>query len=139
MSGLVSGRRLVRLSLSDLRLRGRLVGEILRVGAPSLLSNVQANLTVVLLTGLVGPFGTTALAGYGMGARLEYLQIPLVFGLGSALVTMVGTNIGAGQRPEPNGLPGPCRDGGGPHGSDRARRRAGPACLARPLQLKGNP
>jgi MATE family, multidrug efflux pump len=95
---LLSGRSLVRLSLSDARLRWRLFGEILRVGAPSLVNNVQTNLTVVLLTGLVGPFGTTALAGYGMGARLEYLQIPLVFGFGSALVTMVGTNIGAGRR-----------------------------------------
>jgi Na+-driven multidrug efflux pump len=46
----------------------------------------------------VGAFGTAALAGYGMGARLEYLQIPLVFGMGSALVTMVGTNFGAGRR-----------------------------------------
>ena len=45
----------------------------------------------------MGPFGSLALAGYGVGSRLEYLQIPLVFGLGSALVTMVGTNIGAGQ------------------------------------------
>ena len=71
--------------------------EILRVGAPSLVNNVQANLTVLLLTGLVGPFGTGALAGFGMGTRLEYLQIPLVFGFGSALVTMVGTNIGAGR------------------------------------------
>jgi Na+-driven multidrug efflux pump len=32
-----------------------------------------------------------------MGGRLEYLLIPLVFGLGSALVTMVGMNVGAGQ------------------------------------------
>jgi len=95
---LLSGRSLVRVSLSSVRLRWRLFGEILRVGAPSLVNNVQTNLTVVLLTGLVGPFGTTALAGYGMGARLEYLQIPLVFGFGSALVTMVGTSIGAGDR-----------------------------------------
>jgi putative MATE family efflux protein len=95
---LVSGRSLVRLSLDDLRLRRRVFRDILRVGAPSLLNNLQTNLTVVLLTGLVGPFGTAALAGYGMGARLEYLQIPLVFGFGSALVTMVGTNIGAGRR-----------------------------------------
>src|SRR4029450_5493747 len=29
----------------------------------------------------------------------EYLQIPLVFGMGSALVAMVGTNVGAGQTP----------------------------------------
>jgi Na+-driven multidrug efflux pump len=29
---------------------------------------------------------------------LEYLLVPLVFGLGAPLVAMVGTNIGAGQR-----------------------------------------
>ena len=90
------GRSLVR--LAPVRLRGELLGEILSVGAPSLVNNVLTNLTVVVLTALVGPFGTLALAGYGLGVRLEYLQIPLVFGFGSALVTMVGTNVGAGQR-----------------------------------------
>jgi MATE family, multidrug efflux pump len=92
-----SGRGLVRLSVAGLWIRWRLLSDILRVGLPGSLNNIQTNLTVVLLTGLVGPFGTFALAGYGMGARLEYLLIPLVFGLGSALVTMVGTNVGAGQ------------------------------------------
>ena len=87
----------VRLSLRGLRLRRELFWEILRVGAPGSLNTILTNLTVVLMTGLVGPFGTAALAGYGMGARLEYLQIPLVFGMGSALVAMVGTNVGAGQ------------------------------------------
>lgn len=95
---LLSGRSLVRLAPAALRLRRALFRAILRVGAPSLVNNLQTNLTVVLLTALVGPFGTFALAGYGMGVRLEYLQIPLVFGFGSALVTMVGTNFGAGQR-----------------------------------------
>jgi putative MATE family efflux protein len=95
---ILSGRSLVRLWLFSVRLRPALFWEILRVGAPGSLNTVLTNLNVVLLTGLVGPFGTFALAGYGMGARLEYLQIPLVFGLGSALVTMVGTNIGAGNR-----------------------------------------
>ena len=94
---LVSGRSLVRLSLRGLRLRRALFTDILRVGGPSLVNNVQTNLTVVLLTALVGPFGSVALAGYGMGVRLEYLQIPIVFGFGSALVTMVGMNVGAGR------------------------------------------
>jgi len=94
---LVSGRGLVRLSLFQHRLRWTLFWEILRVGAPGSLNTVMTNLTIVLVTGLVGPFGVHALAGYGMGARLEYLQIPLVFGMGSALLTMVGTNIGAKQ------------------------------------------
>jgi putative MATE family efflux protein len=95
---LLSGRSLVRPTWRGLRLRGALFWEILRVGAPGSLNTVLTNLTVVLLTSLVGPFGSPALAGYGMGARLEYLQIPIVFGLGSGLVTMVGTSVGAGDR-----------------------------------------
>src|SRR5499425_1501776 len=94
---LASGRSLIRLA-PTLRFERVLFVQILRVGGPSLVNNVMTNLTVVLLTALVGPFGTFALAGYGMGVRLEYLLIPLVFGFGSALVTMVGTNFGAGQR-----------------------------------------
>jgi MATE family, multidrug efflux pump len=94
---LASGRSVVRLSPRAVHFERALFQDILRVGAPSLVNNVQTNLTVVLLTALVGSFGTFALAGYGMGVRLEYLQIPLVFGFGSALVTMVGTNFGAGQ------------------------------------------
>jgi len=94
---LLSGRSLVRLELRGVRLRGAFFADILRVGAPGALNTIQTNLAVVLLTGLVGPFGTLALAGYGMGARLEYLQIPLVFGFGTALVAMVGTNVGAGR------------------------------------------
>jgi putative MATE family efflux protein len=95
---LCSGRSLVRPALHGRRLRIELFREILRVGAPGSLNTILTNLTVVLLTSLVGPFGGKALAGYGMGARLEYLQIPIVFGLGSGLVTMVGTSMGAGER-----------------------------------------
>jgi MATE family, multidrug efflux pump len=94
---LASGRGLVRLRRRRVTLRWALFREILRVGLPGAFNTVQTNLTQVLLTAAVGAFGTAALAGYGMGARLEYLQIPLVFGVGSALVTMVGINIGAGQ------------------------------------------
>jgi putative MATE family efflux protein len=95
---LLSGRSLVRLSPSGFRPRRALLWEILRVGAPGSLNTVFTNATVVVLTGIVGSFGTFALAGYGMGARLEYLLIPLVFGFGSALVAMVGTSVGAGDR-----------------------------------------
>jgi MATE family, multidrug efflux pump len=94
---LLSGRSLVTLRLRGLQIRRALFWDILRVGAPGSLNTVLTNLTVVMLTGLVGQFGSAALAGYGMGARLEYLLIPLVFGLGSGLVTMVGTSVGAGQ------------------------------------------
>ena len=74
-------------------------GDILRVGVVGSVSTLQTTLTVALTTALVGAAaGPDAVAGYGTGSRLEYLLIPLVFGLGAPLVALVGTNIGAGQR-----------------------------------------
>jgi putative MATE family efflux protein len=80
-----------------LQLEGRLFREILRVGAISSVSALQTVLTAVILTGFVARFGTEALAGYGVGVRLELLQVPIVFAIAQALVVMVGTNIGAGH------------------------------------------
>lgn len=78
-------------------LEWRLFKDILGVGVISAIGTIQLNLTVTIITALVGAFGNEALAGYGMATRLDYLLIPLLFGLGTATVTMVGTNLGAGQ------------------------------------------
>ena len=75
----------------------RLFADILTVGLLSSFNAVQTIAAAVIVTGLVGTFGTAALAGYGLGVRLELLQIPVVFAIGSALVVMVGTCIGAGD------------------------------------------
>jgi hypothetical protein len=37
------------------------------------------------------------LAGFGLGIRLEYLLIPVVFGVGAAMIPMIGMNVGAGN------------------------------------------
>jgi putative MATE family efflux protein len=94
---LLSGRNAARLRFAALR--WPMFREILRVGAVAALTSLQTNLTVAITTSLVGHwFGPADVAGYGTGARLEYLLSPLVFGIGGTLVTMVGMNIGAGQR-----------------------------------------
>jgi len=92
----LSGRNAARLRLTPLR--WRLIGSILGVGAWSSISSVQTNVIIASATAMVASVaGADAVAGYGTGARLEYLLIPLVFGLGAPLVALVGTNIGAGQ------------------------------------------
>ena len=85
------------LRLRIVPLRGRLLKDILGVGFLSAIGTVQVNLTVTVITAAVGRFGADAIAGYGIASRLDYIQIPLLFGLGTAVVTMVGINIGAGQ------------------------------------------
>jgi putative MATE family efflux protein len=93
----LSGRNAARLRL--MRLRWSHIASIFSVGAWSSISSVQTNVIIALATALAASVaGADAVAGYGTGARLEYLLIPLVFGLGAPLVAMVGTNIGAGQR-----------------------------------------
>ncbi|CAO3436730.1 MATE family efflux transporter [Azospirillum doebereinerae] len=85
------------LKLGIVPLRARLFKDILGVGLLSAIGTVQVNLTVTVVTAAVGLFGADAIAGYGIASRLDYIQIPLIFGLGTAMVTMVGLNIGAGQ------------------------------------------
>src|ERR671914_37617 len=96
MAGIVFRRTsALRPHAGDWRLERRLFGEILRVGGISVLNAMQTVLTAVIITGFVGRHGPAALAGYGVGLRLELLQIPLVFAVGQALVVLVGTHIGA--------------------------------------------
>ena len=95
---LCSGKGVLQPSLRGVKFRWPLFRDILRVGAVAALVTLSTNLTIVVGTALVGEFGTAAIAGYGTGARLEYLLVPLVFGLGATMVAMVGTSIGAGKR-----------------------------------------
>lgn len=82
---------------ADLRPARALFGAILKVALVAALSPVQTILTTLVVTGFVARFGAEALAGYGLGARLEFLMIPITFGFGTAATAMVGTNIGAGN------------------------------------------
>jgi putative MATE family efflux protein len=78
---------------------GALFRRILSVGlVASALASV-ANLTTILVTAQVAAYGTAAVAAYGISARIEFLLIPLVFGVGSALTALVGRAVGEGDWP----------------------------------------
>ena len=94
---LIVWRSSLRPQRADWQLEWRLFREILRVGAISSLNSLQTVVTAVIITGFVGRYGAAAIAGYGVGLRLELLQIPLVFAVGQALVVLVGVHIGAGR------------------------------------------
>jgi putative MATE family efflux protein len=91
------GRGVLRVRLRGVRIAWRHFSAILHVGGVAALSSIQTNLTIMLTTGMVGSFGPAVLAGFGTASRLEFLLIPLAFGVGAPLVAIVGTNIGAGQ------------------------------------------
>jgi putative MATE family efflux protein len=95
---LMSSRSLLRPAFDRAQLRWPLFADILRVGLVGAVSTFATNLSIGIATALVGGFGTAAIAGYGTASRLEYLLVPLVFGIGAPLLSMVGTCMGAGDR-----------------------------------------
>ena len=84
-----------KLKLSKLRFSKYLFSNIFEVAIPASVSPLLTVGTILVLTGLVGTFGTEALAGYGIGSRVEFLMIPLIFGIGTAMTSIVGANVGA--------------------------------------------
>src|SRR5258708_17333495 len=92
-----STRAIITLNFRGVSLRWALFAEILKVGVPGLINSGITNLSVALLTGIASHLGREAAIGYAMGARLEYILIPIGFGFGTAISAMVGTNWGAGQ------------------------------------------
>ena len=72
---------------------------ILSVGLVASAMATIANLTTVLVTARIAPFGAAVVAAYGISARLEFLMVPLAFGIGSALTALVGQSVGAGDWP----------------------------------------
>ena len=69
--------------------------DILKVGAVSCFSPLQSVLTITIFTHMLARFGTEILAGYGIGARLEFMLTSIAFAIGIASVPMVGMAIGA--------------------------------------------
>ena len=94
---LIWGRQTLKLHWHARVLSRELFRDISKVAVPASLSPLLTILTVLSLTSLVGRFGEAALAGYGIGSRVEMLLVPLVFGLGAAMTSLVGLSLGAGN------------------------------------------
>ena len=87
----------VRLERRYLQLRWTRFRDIARVGGVAALSPVFTIGTISTINALIVTFGTATVAGYGIGARLEFLLTPMVFGFGMAMNAMIGMSVGNGD------------------------------------------
>jgi Na+-driven multidrug efflux pump len=94
---LFSGRARVVPKVRGLRIRRAMFVDILKVGVVSCFSPLQSVLTISIFTHMLAGFGTEILAGYGIGARLEFMLTSVAFATGIASVPMIGMAIGAGR------------------------------------------
>ncbi|MBR0691689.1 MATE family efflux transporter [Bradyrhizobium lablabi] len=94
---LFSGRARVIPKIKGLRVQWAMFIDILKVGAVSCFSPLQSVLTISIFTHMLAQFGTAVLAGYGIGARLEFMLTSVAFAVGIASVPMIGMAMGAGR------------------------------------------
>lgn len=87
----------VNLSATPLRVHASMFFDILKVGAVACLSPLQSVLAVTIFAHMLARFGTEVLAGYGIGARLEFMLTSIAFAVGIGSVPMVGMAVGAGR------------------------------------------
>jgi len=89
--------RVIRLDRKYLSFSKALFRDIFKVALPASMSPIFTIFIILSLTAMVATFGEAALAGYGIGSRIEFLLIPLVFGIGAAMTSLVGLSIGSGN------------------------------------------
>jgi putative MATE family efflux protein len=92
----------MRSAASTLRLRRHPLqrkhfSAILGVGLLSAINAVMSAMSITALTAAAGAVSVAAIAGYGIASRLDMLLVPVMFGFGTAAITLVGTNLGAGN------------------------------------------
>ena len=91
------GRAVVKLRLRNAKVDFALMWRIIRIGVFASLQGVMRNISGLVLTPIVANYGTSAIAAYGLGMRLRMVVMMPAFGLGSAVSTLVGQNLGAGK------------------------------------------
>jgi len=70
---------------------------ILAIGLPVAISNAVIPIALGAITRIVTQFGEAAVAGFGVGTRIEAFGLALVYALSTGISPFVGQNFGAGR------------------------------------------
>lgn len=70
----------------------------LRIGIPAATTNLLGPIALGVLTRLVSDYGEAAVAGYGVGTRIESVAMVVIMALSSVMTPFVGQNYGAGKQ-----------------------------------------
>ena len=73
------------------------MGSIVKIGLPTAIGGSTMQLGFLLMTKNVNTYGFIATSAYGIGNKINSIITMPANGIGSAISTIVGQNIGAGQ------------------------------------------
>ncbi len=91
------GHTRIKLSLKDIRFVPGMTWRMLKIGIPSLISMAQMTASNFVVTWIIAPFGTAALAAHSMVNNINGFIITPNIGMSSGVSVLVGQNLGAKQ------------------------------------------
>jgi putative MATE family efflux protein len=94
---LFGGATRLKITWKDFRFDPGVIGRILKIGVPALVMNVQRSFGQLILTWMIAPFGTLAMAAHSLAYRVEMFVMLPGMGLGMGAGVLVGQNLGAGE------------------------------------------
>jgi putative MATE family efflux protein len=94
---LFKGYSRMKLSWRDFRFVPNMAWRMVKIGFPSLISMMQANVSMFVLTWIIVPFGTQVLAANSLVSNVQGFIITPNIGLGAAVGVLTGQNLGAKQ------------------------------------------
>ncbi len=90
--------QLIRINFTNFKLDINKITNIFKIGLPTSIGGSTMQFGFMLMTKNVGVYGSVATAAYGIGNKINSLITMPASGLGSAISTIVGQNIGAGNK-----------------------------------------
>ncbi len=95
----LGGRSVLKIALRHLRPHGKIILEIYKVGLPTILIQVAANISLIIANKILGGFGHVPIAVMGMVMRLQQFATMPVIGINQGLLPIIGFNYGAKKYP----------------------------------------
>lgn len=94
---LTGKNQLVRISFKGFRFDKNKVMSILKIGLPTAIGGSTMQFGFLLMSRNVNVYGATAMTAYGIGNKINSIITMPASGIGSAISTIVGQNMGAGN------------------------------------------
>lgn len=86
-----------KLTLSDLRLKGRYFAYMMRMGVPAGLQSSMYSISNMIIQIGVNTLGTVVVASWAMTSKVDGMCWAVNNAMGAAITTFIGQNIGAGK------------------------------------------
>lgn len=93
--GLMSGTRLIKLTVSNVKLKWKTLKDIFSIGLGGMGQFLIESASWLFLVRIISEFGSDALAGYTISFRIIVFTILPSWGFANAAATLVGQNLGA--------------------------------------------